>query len=128
MESDEDARASRASSRVETNIDLRREEFCNAQLRPPAEGAVVRGRSAMQRQQAREPVGGRRRITEARPMQVKTFNYKRVFSSFRLHDWSAPLSGTKMEDHISQLATEGWRMTNQFSPSKDMVTVTYMKD
>jgi len=61
-------------------------------------------------------------------MQVKTFNYKRVFSSFRLHDWSAPLSGTKMEDHISQLAKEGWRMTNQFSSSKDMVTVTYTKD
>jgi hypothetical protein len=62
-------------------------------------------------------------------MNVKTYNYKKnVFGAYRLHDWSAPLTGTKLEDHMSEMAAEGWKMAGQVSTSKDMITVTYTKD
>lgn len=61
-------------------------------------------------------------------MEVKTFNYKKVLSSYRLNDWKAALTGTKMEQHMSEMASAGWKMAGQVSTSKDMITVTYTKD
>jgi hypothetical protein len=61
-------------------------------------------------------------------MEAKTFNYKKILSSFRLHDWKAPLKGTTMEEHMSEMASAGWKMAGQVSTSKDMITITYTKD
>lgn len=61
-------------------------------------------------------------------MAVKTFNYKKGFSSYRLNDWKAPLSGTEMGKHMEEMSKDGWRVIGQVSTSRDLITVTYAKD